>query len=88
MRAGEIASAVARAVQGEPACLTSPTPISPCSPSLCFVSKTKMLAAEGFYYGNYSLANGDSGDYRSRMVTNCLPVSAHQFDAAVERAAL
>ncbi len=47
-----------------------------------------MLAAEGFYYGNYSPANGDSGDYRSRMVTNCLPVSAHQFDAAVERAAL
>ena len=25
---------------------------------------------------------------RARMVTNCLPVSAHQFDAAVERAAL
>ena len=44
--------------------------------------------AEGFYYGNYPPANGDSGDYRSRMVTNCLPVSAHQFDAAVERAAL
>jgi hypothetical protein len=25
---------------------------------------------------------------RLRMATNCLPVSAHQFDAAVERATL
>jgi hypothetical protein len=39
-------------------------------------------------YGNDPSANGIAAVIRSRMVTNCLPVSAHQFDAAVERAAL
>ena len=52
-----------------------------------------LVKSDDMFVGRYGVAldSAKAAIIRPRMAimaTNCLPVSAHQFDAAVERAAL